>query len=93
MFAAVVMKSSIFCDVKPCSPLKVNLIFKGASGIISLKIELFINNNNNKCNHASRKTTLCFSYCIKHRHNCGRKYPYINAKYFSLEHLGLDGGV
>jgi hypothetical protein len=48
---AVVMKSSIFCDITPCSPIKVNRRFgehiasiirvKEFSQLISHKIEIF----------------------------------------------------
>jgi hypothetical protein len=33
VLTAVVMKSSIFCDITPCSPLKVNLRFWGISSL------------------------------------------------------------
>jgi hypothetical protein len=36
------MECSIFCDITQCSPLKVNLAFKGLHGVISQKTELCI---------------------------------------------------
>jgi hypothetical protein len=50
VLSAVVMKSSVFWDITPCSPLKVNqhlrgtcqLAFNRLHNIISQKIELFI---------------------------------------------------
>jgi hypothetical protein len=36
------MKSSIFWDITPCSPLKANLCFVGPYGVISQKTDNFI---------------------------------------------------
>jgi hypothetical protein len=40
-FTDGVMKTFIFCDITPCSPVKVKFPLSGLNGIISQKVELF----------------------------------------------------